>query len=140
MTVCKGYIFAVALDWKNSLAVCGGADAALHIWDINDQDGREPYCRQSLNGHQGPIRTIAVDWPRKRAVSGSSDGFLRLWDIGGGICLFEFGCHTGPVRALSINWSRNELLSGGEDGSLVFWVLEKDGPVKKWMQNAHTAV
>ena len=51
--------------------------------------GSKPFdcvCSQTLEGHDGPVKTIALRHDNRKIVSGAMDGKLKVWDLMSGMC------------------------------------------------------
>jgi WD40 repeat protein len=84
-----GPVNAIALSANGAIAVSGGEDRTLRVWDI--RTGR---CLHVLQGHLRPVGTVAVSDDGATAVSADrpSDeehGWLRVWDLTAGRCVRE---------------------------------------------------
>ncbi|HEU5101727.1 MAG TPA: protein kinase [Roseiflexaceae bacterium] len=106
----------VAWSPDGRLALTGGEDGTLRVWDI----GSGAQLRE-LKGHIGSVWSVAWSPDGKQALSGAADGTLRVWDVGSGAQLRELKGHTG--RVWSVAWSPDgtRLLSGGADATLRVW-------------------
>eukprot|EP00971_Amphidinium_carterae_P346084 6487340-Amphidinium_carterae.1 len=81
---CTGHaqpITAIAADWASLMAVTGGADCMVHLWDL--EKGKK-LTGFGLKGHQRRVTCIALAWP-SLAVSGSEDGHLLVWNMDRGV-------------------------------------------------------
>ncbi|HEY7471456.1 MAG TPA: WD40 repeat domain-containing protein [Gemmatimonadota bacterium] len=75
----RGAVQAVALSRDGSVAISGGEDRVLKVWDVT-----RGACMASLEAHTATIRELVLDPDGKVAVSASIDGTLRVWDLRSG--------------------------------------------------------
>ncbi|XP_006461581.1 hypothetical protein AGABI2DRAFT_151268 [Agaricus bisporus var. bisporus H97] len=101
----------------NALAVSGGCDKVLRVWDI-----KTGYCIYVLSGHSSTIRCIRVLHNRPIAVSGSRDGTVRVWDIQRGRALRVLQGHQHSVRCLDV--CGNKIVSGSYDTTCRLWDVD----------------
>jgi WD40 repeat protein len=74
----KGAVSALALSGDGELALSGGEDGRVQLWDA--QTGE---ARGLLAGHRGAVRHLAFLPDQNRAVSAGADGSVRSWDLAG---------------------------------------------------------
>ncbi|KAL6064804.1 ribosome assembly, variant 2 [Balamuthia mandrillaris] len=110
---------------EGSMALSGGADAVLHLWDAHNG----AHCL-ALRGHTAEIRAMQVRW--QRIVSASADSTLKIWRTDSAECIATLVGHRHAVECLSMN-ERN-VVSGAND--LRLWDLEERQCVHVW--NGHT--
>jgi hypothetical protein len=108
-----GPVTAVALSANGEIAVSGGEDRTLRVWDVST--GR---CRHVLQGHLRPVGAVAVSADGATAVSADQPhdeehGWLRVWDLTAGRCLRDIettvqhtdvGITPDGVWAVSEDW------------------------------------
>jgi WD40 repeat protein len=119
-----GAIACAELD-DRPIAVTGGADGLVRIWDLST--GRA--VGEPLGGHEGAVFAVALTDLRGRpiAVTGGADGLLRFWDLGTKRQLGNpLTGHRGPVRVVACTEDpQGEFaVTGGADGSVRVWDLE----------------
>lgn len=119
----EGAVLAVGLSSDGSLAVSGGEDDTIRVWDT-----RRALCRQVIPAGQGGVHAIAVARDGKIAASGGADGTIKTWDLKSASCLRGFTGHEGIVRRLAMT-QHGSLASAGEDGLVKLWDGEQPEPV-----------
>ncbi|KAL6061856.1 Scytalone dehydratase, variant 2 [Balamuthia mandrillaris] len=108
------------------IAISGGADAALMIWDVTPSgslssssstrrnNGGRGKLLGVLKGHRGPV--WAIDCTATQFASASDDATVKVWDLNRGRLLRTLRTHSAPV--LCVQMDADKLLSGGHDGTL----------------------
>lgn len=126
------WVTAVAvgvLDGR-AIAVSGGLDGTLRVWDLATV---QPLGRP-LTGHAGGIRAVAVGTvdARSVAVSGDDHGSVRMWDLASGQPVGRplIG-HTDGIRAVAVGTleGRPVVVSGSDDGTVRVWDLAAGEPL-----------
>jgi WD40 repeat protein len=116
----RGSVECIAFGPKGRLALSGGADQMLRLWDV--ASGRE---LRSFQGHTNEILCAAFSPDGRRALSAGRDRTLRLWDVAGGQELSCLKGHTSTVRCVIFSPDGRRALSGGEDRTIRLWDLEQ---------------
>lgn len=113
-----GAVRAVAVSRDGRLAVSGGEDHLVRLWDV--RSGTEI---KSFSGHGGAVLCVAISDDAKNALSGGDDKTLRLWDLQTGELLHKFDSPSGMVNCVAFSPDQLTALCGGEDGTLTLWDL-----------------
>ena len=121
---------AVGLIDDRPVAVSGGADATVRVWDLLTLTA----LGEPLTGHQGRVHSVAVGLVDDRpvAVSGGDDGAIRLWDLRNLLPLGEpIAGHEGMVQSVAVGLvdDRPVAVSGGDDGAIRLWDLRNLMPL-----------
>lgn len=104
------------------VAVTGGADGLVRVWDLTT--GQE--CGAALRGHEGEVASVAVTAVDGRTllVSGGRDRTVRLWDLAArqAVCPPLTG-HSGWVTAVAtaVVRGRAVAVTGDEEGVVRVW-------------------
>ncbi|HJM68809.1 MAG TPA: hypothetical protein QGF02_02575 [Candidatus Babeliales bacterium] len=69
---------AIAIDHKSGMAVSGGMDGGVRIWDLVNS-GSSDNSRRGFKVHAGSVNAVAIRGDK--VVTGSSDRTVRVWDI-----------------------------------------------------------
>lgn len=109
-------IYALALGPKNNLAVTGGQDHAVRLWQLR---GEQPV--QKLDGHTGSVWALAIAPDGRLLASAGNDRSVRLWRLPDGQPLGVLTGHDAPVYALAFTPDGRRLASGGADGTVQLW-------------------
>ncbi len=143
----RGMIYSMAISGNGALAVSGGEDSTVRIWDLDA-------CGQLLvfggeEGHVGRVWSVALTPNGKWAASVGEDGMLMIWDLRKGCRYRALQAYDTDIRKttpledanpLSMERIRGHLrgagcvaitpngrmaVTGGADGSVRVWDLKK---------------
>lgn len=106
----------LAISPDDRLAVTGGADALVRIWDL--ATGEEVH---TLAGHGGGVSCVAFSPDGRHVISGSRDDVAILWDLETGTEAQRFEGHTGDIRALAFAPDGRWFITGSDDHSAIIW-------------------
>jgi serine/threonine protein kinase len=81
----SGTVHAVSLSADGKLALSGGADGTVRLWDVTT--GQQKWKGE---GHSSAVLTVAFSHDGNQLVSGGADKTVRLWDA------------TGTARTFSV--------------------------------------
>jgi WD40 repeat protein/mono/diheme cytochrome c family protein len=121
----SGCVECIAFGPEGRLALSGGADTRLRLWDV--ASGKE---LRSFAGHTKEILGVAFSPDGRRALSAGADRTVRLWDVAGGKELHCLKGHTDPVRCVAFAHDGRRALSGGEDRTIRLWDLDKGEEIR----------
>jgi WD40 repeat protein len=125
-------IETVAFSPCRPMALSGGRDKAIHLWDLNTRR-----CVRVLEGHTAIISS-AVFSPGGRFVISAAERSLRLWDVDSGECLRVFKGHTHSVTTVTFSPDGNYVFSGccyGTDDRLRLWEVATGNCLKRFEGN-----
>jgi WD40 repeat protein len=113
---------AVAISRNRPLALSGGGEGTLLLWDIETGCPMGP----AIPAHTGIVTAVAFADPDSLgvAVSAGSDGLMTTWDLGN---LGERGPslegHTDWVRSIAFGYlgTTPVIVSGGDDYTVRLW-------------------
>jgi serine/threonine protein kinase len=108
-------VWTVAIAAHGRLAVSGGKDRALRLWDM--ASGQH---LRTCGDHAQEIRSVALSPDGRQAVT-ASGATLRLWDLDTGKELGRFTGHTATIRSVVFSRDGRRLLSGSEDRTVRLW-------------------
>lgn len=97
-----GNVYFVKFFPSGKVALTGGADTIIRIWDL--LDAQENKCAATLkNVHNQAITSIEIIEKGRNILSASKDGSIVLWDVSSQTHIVKFCPELGPIKSLSIN-------------------------------------
>jgi WD40 repeat protein len=119
-----GAVQACAFGRNGAIAVSGGDDSTIRIWDCTNGATQE-----ILTGHRGPVHACAVSSDCSFIVSASEDKTVRIWDASTGAIMQVLEGHQGAVHGCDISPNDGVVASASEDQSLKMWRVS-DGTIQ----------
>jgi hypothetical protein len=107
---------SAALSPDGSLAVSGGDDDDLRLWDV--ATGKTV---RLLKGHTNQVWCVAFSPDGKYVLSGGDDNTVRLWDVADGKEIRRFPGHTDHVNRVAFAPDGRVALSASDDKTLRLW-------------------
>jgi len=114
----ESWIRSVVTSQNGKLALSGGADGALKLWDLFSKR-----CQRTFEGHKGGVLAVCLSRDNAHAFSGGADQTLKLWDTGTASCLLTLEGHEASVNAVCLSQDGLLGLSGSEDRTVKVWDL-----------------
>ena len=109
----------LAITRDGRIAVSGGEDGALRIWDVEKLE-----CEITLRGHLGPILDVCMSPRGNIALTAGADGTARLWDVDEMRYIGALLGHKEAVHAVGITPDGLYGLTGGKDRTVRLWDLD----------------
>ncbi len=109
---------AVALTPDGRLALSGGDDRTLRLWEV--ATGRDV---GRLTGHKGQVTSVALSPDGRLAVSADRDHSLRLWDTSRRRELRSFNGPRGPILSVALAPDGKTILTGHFDTTVRLWEI-----------------
>src|SRR5262249_1648918 len=103
-----GAVTSVALSGDGRLALSGGVDAALKLWDASTGE-----CLATSWGLTDLITSVSLSADGRFALMGCADGTVQLWEAATERRLRVFAGHTDPVHSVCLSADGRYALSGG---------------------------
>jgi WD40 repeat protein len=110
----RGRVLSGSLSFDGHLAVTGGADGTVRVWDA--RSGRE---LRNLVGHRGAVKRVVFGRRGQIVASASADGTARIW-AGSGPPVVLAG-HRGSVNSITFDRAFTRALTAGNDGTARLW-------------------
>jgi serine/threonine protein kinase len=116
-----GTVHAISLSPDGKLAVSGGADGTVRLWDV--ATGQQKWKGE---GHTGAVLSVAFSADAGHVLSGGADKTVRLWDVA-----------TGKERAFDKHHDSAVWLVRFDDAKIahsvsadktIHWVVENGKP------------
>lgn len=104
-----------ALDLKENLAVTGGADKNVVLFDLESEQEVA-----SWKGHQKKVSAVILHPDTKTVISSAYDAQVRIWSVGEESPRHIIDCHTAPVTDVSLHPTNEYVLSVSLDASWAF--------------------
>jgi WD40 repeat protein len=111
-----GPVSSLCLSPDGRLALSGGADRTLRLWEIESAR-----CLRIFEGHHGAVTSMALSGDGRLALSGGVDAALKLWDVTTGECLATSWGLTDLITSVSLSADGRFALMGCADGSVQLW-------------------
>jgi WD40 repeat protein len=71
-----GHVTRVAFSPNGRLALSGGYEGTMRLWDI--ETGEQRHC---FEGHQGAVYGVTFSPDGRLALSGGEDKTIRIWRV-----------------------------------------------------------
>jgi WD40 repeat protein/serine/threonine protein kinase len=135
-------ISSLAFSPDSTLALSGGDDGVVGLWDLASGQHRE------FHGHLDNVMSVAFspDGTRGYSAGGgvwrdgwqdSKDFAIRVWDLETSQQLPPFEGHNGMVCSMAVSPNGRSLISGGSDATLIVWDARTGRPIHRL--RGHTA-
>jgi len=109
---------AAAMSADGKLAVSGGTDGQVKLWDC--AGGKQLKLRQALSTQTGPVRCAAITPDGRLAATGTFDGLIIVWNTLSGQPKQRL--QTGSeVRGVALSKDGSRLVSGEAGGQVKVW-------------------
>lgn len=115
----------VGVSDSGNLAVSGGRDRVLRVWDV----GLE-IVRSILEGHTGEVWGVALTPNGRWAISGSEDKTVQVWELETCGHLRPLHGHAGPVVGVAVCRDGSRAISGSWDRTVRVWDLRNHSVTK----------
>jgi WD40 repeat protein len=115
-----------ALSPDGHLAVSGGDDDDLRVWDV--ATGK---MLRLLKGHANQVWSVAFSPDGKHILSGGDDRTVRLWSTADGKEVRRFTGHADHVNRVVFSSDGRLALSGSDDKTLRLWQVDTGKEIRK---------
>lgn len=122
---------AVAVAPDMSLAVSGGADNTVKLWNLKTLD-----LVRSYRGARDFVTSVAISLDGKFLAAASLDGSIRIWRSKSRRQLRRFSGHQGTVNQVAFAPDGRHLVSAGNDGTVRLWDVEKRRAIRAFTGHA----
>jgi WD40 repeat protein len=110
---------AVASSRNGAVAVSGGADGILYVWDLERGERIHAFWAERAPAFTG----VALSASGRTAVSGSRDSIVRVWNIEARELVTPLAGHREGVTSVAITADGARAVSASEDCTLLVWNL-----------------
>lgn len=129
-----GSVTSVAFDRSGTMAIYGGGDGTIYLWDISANQ-----ILRRFKGHEGVVQSLAFSKDGNMAVSAGRnlqfkfgpltrtlrrDRTIRVWDVQTGEELNKFEGHEASVESVVFSPSGKQILSGSRDETMCLWDID----------------
>jgi len=115
----KSITHAVAVSADSRLALSGGTDPYMILWDLETCSE----IRRLLMPTSAVVKSLAFSPDGGLALSGQSDGVVILWDVATGELLARYDGHYGEIAQVRFSPGGKTFFSTALDGTLREWTL-----------------
>jgi WD40 repeat protein len=128
--------FSVAISPDGSIALTGGDDNDVYLWDLNSGENT-----QILKGHQAAVTALSFTPDGRRVMSGDWNGRLILWNLATGAPIMQAKVHRSfsvwsagdpPPANVALTPDGRAALSSTDDGTLIRWDLFDAGEIRRF--------
>ncbi len=123
-------VWAVALSPDGQLALSGGKDRTIRIWEV--ETGREV---RTLPEQPQEVRGLAFAPDGKHFLSASGVG-LRLWSLDG-TERARFSGHTDAVKSVAFAPDGSCVVSGADDRSVRVWDVQSGRELRRFARHTN---
>ncbi|MEV5385464.1 serine/threonine-protein kinase [Streptomyces sp. NPDC052721] len=120
-----GAVEAVSLSADERLALSGGEDGTVRLWDVHT--GR---CLGVLDGHGAKVRSVSFSGDGRFAFSGGEDGSVRWWELATGRMLRAYADGGQGVHSVCPSADGRFVLSCGQGSRARMWELDSGHRVR----------
>lgn len=110
-------IVSVAMDADGTLALSGGLDGSLHLWEINADGLRWLAALPAVDS--GPVWDVALSEDGSRGLSAHQNGALVMWDIPTRKEFRRLVNEGPPIYA--VRFDPLDIVSGDNQGKITIW-------------------
>ena len=125
------YVASVAYSPTKPLALSGGADRIIKLWNLNTGKLERP-----VGPHGGTIRCLVFSADGRYALSASDDMTVKYWDITGDRLIRTLEGHRAWVVAVAFSPDGTKCLSASADETIRLWDL-KTGRLIREFENVN---
>ncbi|MCU0286744.1 MAG: WD40 repeat domain-containing protein [Acidobacteria bacterium] len=111
-----GFIHSVALSADGRVALSGGQDEPIFVWDV--KTGR---CAGQLDGHIGRVKAVALSADGKIAISAGWDKTMRVWDVDSGECINIIAASDDYIDTAALSIDGKTAVTGDQGGAIKVW-------------------
>jgi WD40 repeat protein/serine/threonine protein kinase len=109
-------VTSVCLSANGRLALSGGADRTLRLWDISTGT-----CLHTFESDMGGVTSVCLGADGRQALSSSTDATLKLWDVAAGHCLRTCRADLDVLTSAALSGDGRLAVSGSTDGTVHLW-------------------
>lgn len=123
---CGGHfqkVLSVCLVESRQLLASAGVDRVIRLWDPRAPPGTA--CKDTLQGHQGPVTGIAAEEDGSKLYTASTDKSLKIWDLRTKRCTDTMFGHVAGICSMDL-YNKGRPVTGGADKSVRLWKVDKE--------------
>jgi serine/threonine protein kinase len=119
-------VWSVAVSGDGGLALSGGKDQAIRLWNIADGTEVRVFAPQT---HE--VKSVALSYDGQLALS-ASGASVRLWEMASGKEVGRFTGHTDAVKSVAFSPDGRQVLSAGDDKTVRLWEVQSRRELRRF--------
>ncbi len=123
----EGLINGIDMAPDGRLAVSGGADRTVRVWNLVQRR-----CEQVLEGHSKGIHAVAISDDARVIVSGGEGERARVWNRKTGKCLRVLRGHVKSVDAVALSDDGHLVITGSSDTVVKLWDVKTGREIRSF--------
>lgn len=112
----NGFVNCANFNHKGNLAVTGGKDLTVRIWDI--LDGKE-YVK--IEGFKYTVESVEFSPDDSKILTCSQEKTANVWDSKTGMLLFQLEGHRQGIMQARFSPKGDKIITGSFDGTAKIW-------------------